>query len=48
MQARMGAVQVEVTAFKPYSKNTLQGFCDLLLPAVDLKILSAACLHEKR
>ena len=46
--ARGGPVEVEVTAFKAYSKNTLQGFCDLLLPAVGLKILGATLAREER
>ena len=39
-------VQVTVIGFKEFRKNTLQGFADLLLPDIGLKIFGAT-LHEK-
>ena len=37
---------VEVISFKPFVKNTLQGFLDLKLPAIGLSI-SGCTLHQK-
>ena len=39
-------LRVEVLAFKPHLKNTMQGWVDLALPAVGLKLLGCT-LHEK-
>ena len=37
---------VEVTSFKPFQKNTLQGFATLRLTNIGLEIRDV-CLHEK-
>ena len=39
-------LQIVVESFRPYSKNTPQGFLSLSLPAVGIKIKDV-CLHEK-
>jgi len=39
-------MRIEVTDFRPYRKNTLQGFLTILLPSVGLEIRDLG-LHEK-
>src|SRR5262249_58981578 len=39
-------IEVTATAFKPYAKNTLIGFVDLMLPSIGLTI-SGCTVHEK-
>ena len=38
--------QITIESFRTYSKNTLQGFLTLSLPAIGLRIKDV-CLHEK-
>lgn len=39
-------LDITCTAFKPFPKNTLRGFADLIIPSVGLKILGCT-YHEK-
>lgn len=37
---------VEITKFRRFNKNTLRGFCNILIPGIGLEIRDAT-LHEK-
>jgi hypothetical protein len=44
--SRYAGLRVEVLAFKPYVKNTMQGWVDLLLPSVGIKLVGCT-VHQK-